>query len=96
MWVFIFLGVPISTVVLHKFSVPSFNIRIRCLFKITIYTVVPAFNGPSNNGHLLCWDTFSMYGLFYHVNVPLMRGPPGERGQLRRTPIINFVILFRK
>ena len=27
------------------------------------------------SGHLLCRDTFSMYGLFYHVNVPLMRGP---------------------
>ena len=26
------------------------------------------------SGHLLCWDTFSMYGPFYHVNVPLMRG----------------------
>ena len=24
--------------------------------------------------HLLCRDTFSMYRLFYHVNVPLMRG----------------------
>ena len=26
------------------------------------------------SGHLLWRDTFSMYGLFYHVNVPLMRG----------------------
>ena len=26
------------------------------------------------SGHLLCRDTFSMYGLFYHVNIPLMRG----------------------
>ena len=26
------------------------------------------------SGHLLWQDTFSMYGLFYHVNVPLMRG----------------------
>ena len=54
------------------------------------------------SGHLLCRDTFSVYGLFYHVNVPLMRGTPGERGQmtgyfgflslLRRTVIIIFVI----
>ena len=26
------------------------------------------------SGHLLCRDTFSMYGLFYHVNDPLIRG----------------------
>ena len=26
------------------------------------------------SGHQLCRDTFSMYGLFYYVNVPLMRG----------------------
>ena len=26
------------------------------------------------SGHLLWRDTFSMYRLFYHVNVPLMRG----------------------
>ena len=26
------------------------------------------------SGHLLWRDTFSIYGLFYHVNVPLMRG----------------------
>ena len=29
------------------------------------------------SGHLLWRDTFSTYGLFYHVNVPL----PGERRQ---------------
>ena len=29
---------------------------------------------PPMSGHLLCWDTFLMYGLFYHVNAPLMRG----------------------
>ena len=50
------------------------------------------------SGHLLWRDTFSMYGLFYHVN--------GERGQrtgyfgflslLRQTVIIIFVIIFSK
>ena len=29
---------------------------------------------PLMSGHLLWRDTFSMYGLFYHVNVPQMRG----------------------
>ena len=29
---------------------------------------------PLMSGHLLCRDTISMYELFYHVNVPLMRG----------------------
>ena len=33
------------------------------------------------NTHFLCWDSLSMYGLFCHVNVPLMRGQPMASGQ---------------
>ena len=47
------------------------------------------------SGHLLCRDTFSMYGRFYHVNVPLMRtGYFGFLSQLRQTVFIIFVIFF--
>ena len=57
------------------------------------------------SGHLLWRDTFSMYGLFYHVNVPLMRGHLVNAGSgqdilffslLRWTVIIIFVIFFSK
>ena len=51
------------------------------------------------SGHLLCRDTISMYELFYHVNVPLMKGHLVDATAdnifwfsflLRRTSSINF------
>ena len=78
-------------------------------------TVVPAFNGPSDErtpamaGHFLNdieKVSLTMYGLFYHVNVPLMRGhlvnAETRRGYfgflslLRRTVISIFVFFFSK
>ena len=58
------------------------------------------------SGHLLWQDTFSMYGMFYHVNVPLMRGHlvNADSGQdifvfcplLKWTVIIIFIIFWSK
>ena len=50
-----------------------FTLDIRGELQQTVYTEVPSTDPPMS-GHLLCQDTFSMYGLFYYGNVPLMGG----------------------
>ena len=48
-----------------------------------MYRVVPLFSGPPDEWTPpACWHSLSMYGLFCHVNVPLMRGHPVDMDRI--------------
>ena len=63
-----------KTTILHQSHLSNISTFKKNLFADAFNALDSFLNGPPMSGHLLCRDTFSMYALFYHVNVLLMKG----------------------